>query len=118
MKNDWLTIPGFPNYEINGDFEVRNRKTKRLLTVYRGFVFLYSDDVQYKRSAENLRRRAESGKFFTLTLSKGTEIHSFATKRAAIEFLAEKTFYSTSSVKNRWKKNSTEIFGWHVEYVV
>lgn len=43
MKDDWLTIPDFDNYEINRKLQVRHKKTKQLLKQYvKGkFRFVY-----------------------------------------------------------------------------
>lgn len=118
MKDDWLTVPAFPRYEVNGDCEVRNRETKRLMTVSdKGCVHLRGDAGDSNRSVRKLRRLAV-GEGHIVTVSKGAEIRRFATKRAAVNFLAKETFYSASVMWRQFKAGATEIYGWQVEYVV
>lgn len=67
MKNDWLTVPDAPNYEINSDLVCRNRKSKKLLKIFRGqngrrYYSLYSKDNSHtiKRSPKTFRSQAEA----------------------------------------------------------
>ena len=67
MKNDWLTIPDAPNYEINSQLICRNRRTKKLLGInidYKNFKY-YSLRVSWrtgtvKRSPKTFRAQAEA----------------------------------------------------------
>lgn len=63
MMDDWLTIPFAPNYEINSDLQVRNKKTGRILKAnYRqskaGQVVLKVGGKHYLRTANVLRDSA------------------------------------------------------------
>ena len=65
MKNNWLSIPDAPAYEINSQLLVRNKKSLRLLKpiVKHGsfFYHVYSNDKPRRilnRSALSLRRQA------------------------------------------------------------
>lgn len=67
MKNDWLTIPDAPNYEINSELICRNRRTKKLLKIFRDsknfrYYSLRRKDISYtiKRSPRTLRNQAEA----------------------------------------------------------
>lgn len=67
MKNDWLSIPDAPNYEINSQLVMRNRRTKKILaayTDYKNFKY-YSLRVSWrtgtvKRSPKTFRAQAEA----------------------------------------------------------
>lgn len=65
MKNDFLTIPDAPNYEINSELIVRNKKTGRILSPYcdvrghkRTIVNLFIDGTRTSRSIKLLRKQA------------------------------------------------------------
>ena len=66
MKNDWLTIPDAPNYEINSDLVCRNKITQKILTPQRikrakGSALYYSLNgygVNIWRTGKSLRRQA------------------------------------------------------------
>lgn len=66
MKNDWLTIPDAPNYEINSQLICRNKKTGYILKKHldKRKKFYYSvrkaDHKVFCRSPEFLRRTAEA----------------------------------------------------------
>ena len=67
MKNDWLTIPDAPNYEINSELICRNRRTKKLLKIFRDsknfrYYSLHSKDKSHtiKRNPKTFRSQAEA----------------------------------------------------------
>ena len=65
MKNDFLTIPDAPNYEINSELIVRNKITGQILKHYltavnrTPIVELHNGKKSFYRSVKNLRRVAE-----------------------------------------------------------
>ena len=69
MKNDWLTIPNAPQYEINSDLVVRNKLTGKTLTLIRlkrknGVSLTYTlhgYGVCLYRTGQSLRRHSEVG---------------------------------------------------------
>lgn len=64
MKDDFLTIPDAPNYEINSELIVRNKKTGRLLKLKKShsgtstFYDLKYHAVRIRRVATTLRNQA------------------------------------------------------------
>lgn len=68
MKNDWLTIPDAPQYEINSDLVVRNKLTGKTLTPIRlkrknGVTLTYTlhgYGVYLYRTGQSLRRQAQA----------------------------------------------------------
>lgn len=64
MKDDWLTIPDAPNYEINSQLVCRNKKTKKILSLYvRPHRWAYYSlrrpgQCTLKRSPKSLRAQA------------------------------------------------------------
>lgn len=63
-KSDFLTIPDAPNYEINGYFKVRNKKTGKILSnkkrVNRNIIVttVFANGRQIKRNVETFYRQA------------------------------------------------------------
>lgn len=63
-KTDWLTIPDAPNYEINGFFKVRNKKTGRILSKKKRVgkqnvvTTLFANGKQVKRDVKTFYRQA------------------------------------------------------------
>ena len=196
MKDDFLTIPDAPNYEINSELICRNKTTGYLLklsslikfgkkSVYR----LYQPDKNViARTPDTLRRQAEAaasnmkwtpvpslsyryetnqfgqlrniqtkyvlrrdncnrygvridGKMFypsargliwevygiippptsslarPCVLVKGNQILHFNSQNAAAKFLAEKLFYSKSTIVAALRTRPREISGWTVRYI-
>ena len=68
MKNDFLTIPDAPNYEINSELVVRNKTTGQILKHYLSatnrtpIVELHNGGKSFCRSVKNLRKIAELAK--------------------------------------------------------
>lgn len=62
IKEDFLPIPEFPNYEINSRLIVRSKKTGRILkaTPKLNSVHLYRDKKGFSRTIKTLRVQAES----------------------------------------------------------
>ena len=64
MKDDFLTIPELPNYEVNSEFIVRNKKNGRIPKVHiskkgtREVALRHPDNVYRRRSVKVLRRLA------------------------------------------------------------
>ena len=83
MKNNFLTIPDAPNYEINSDLICRNKSTGRILTLhsdYKNFQYysLYPScsKITIKRSPETIYAQAfdavnHSNKFLPITSLNG-----------------------------------------------
>ena len=69
MKDDFLTIPIAPNYEVNSELVVRNKKTGHILKEYRKHVVVWSGKRQFHCTAKLLRRLALSAVEY-----KGTEL--------------------------------------------
>ena len=65
MKNNFLPIPGFLNYEINSELVVRDKTSGRILKTYcyeagYSFVYLYKGDSRFTRNPKKLRKIAVS----------------------------------------------------------
>ena len=64
MRDNFLTIPCAPNYEINSDLVCRNKKTGKILVLCKNsrhdgvYYSLRNSAVTIKRSPKNLRRQA------------------------------------------------------------
>lgn len=71
MKEDFLTIPDAPGYEINSELIMRNKKTGHLLTLLPRTkktperYILFVNGKQVGRAAETWRRQAEAAKKIT-----------------------------------------------------
>ena len=67
MRDDFLTIPNFPKYEINSKFQVRNKTTGIILTNHRkkhaSYVTLYSEKGHTDRNVTRLRKLAVEATF-------------------------------------------------------
>ena len=56
-KEIWITIVGFPNYQISNKGNIWSNKRKKILKIIKGDVKLYdSDNNFYTKSVDKLRR--------------------------------------------------------------
>ena len=85
MVDDFLTIPEAPNYEINSEFVVRNKRTGRILKPQKaknGSIYYNirrPDHSNYRRAIKSLRRAAQApfiDDFLTIPEAPNYEINS------------------------------------------
>lgn len=123
--DEFKIIPEAPNYEINREGVVRNRKTSRVLKPTSvGQVGLYiAVGERIRRYPKSLaaeifnlpmpKRRTAPG---PITLSKGDCKFSFKNILSAAEWLSAEVFFSCGYLQSLMHKRDSEIYGWDVTY--
>ena len=131
-QNDWQPIYSLDcKYEMNGCAQVRNAKTKKLLKVItshkRTYPMVRVYHKPYKVTCRSIQQlfwethgkipKVKVPKIVPVTIFRGNEIYYFESREAAARFLADKIYYSKSSII-RWLRRDrlNEIHGWKIIY--
>lgn len=127
MRNDFLTVPQAPNYEINSEGFIRNKTTGKFLK----WFGKREDRVHLipARGAKRISVMKNSILWFlhgriiamkppvVVIVSKGNKRWRFDTATDCAKFLARVTNYTQGTARYYLSRRDQVIAGWNIEYV-
>lgn len=131
MLENFLTIPAAPKYEINSQFICRNRKTKKVLKLFRQsngspyYSLRIDNNKIFKRSPEMLRRLAKAaadpGTFepipsldYRYEINKQGKVRNTVTKKVLTPKLGGKLYCFQIGGKGNYFSRATSDLLWEV----